>query len=267
MLDIIFSGSSKGEKLYNQDIYGINGDIAWVFDGATDLFGSRYTDDDVYYAMTVLNNTLNDISYYNISLQDFISRAIWKAKTIINMQYPGFFDTAPFIAPSFALCAIKINDSNIEYIVLGDCFIEIQQQNKIFIISDNRFKKISEQNKKNINNLDTNNKFYKESVLEIYKNTRMTLNKSYGYWIGSFDLLGLNKSITGKIDIEESATIALYTDGVLEGLERSSLLLKMYNGINIDNSTYDDIYLRCAHKFENIKTRDDKTVVILKTRI
>ena len=267
MLDIIFCGSSKGEKLYNQDIYGVNGNIAWVFDGATDLFGSRYTNDDVYYAMTMLNNALKNISQYNISLQDFISRAVWKSKAAIEMQYPSFFDTVSFIAPSFALSAIKINDSSIDYIVLGDCFIEIQQQNKVFTVSDDRFKKISERNKEGINKLDTSNKSYENSVLEIYRRTRMSLNKPYGYWIGSFDLLGLDKSITGEIDIEKNTTtIALYSDGMLGELEGSSILSKMCNDISNDTFSHNDVYLRCMQKFDSIKTKDDKTIIILKVR-
>ena len=81
---VIYSNSVKGEKRYNQDIHGINGDIVWVIDGATNLFESRYTEDDVYFAMSILNECLMDIEHEFRSLVEFLTVGIINAESRIR---------------------------------------------------------------------------------------------------------------------------------------------------------------------------------------
>ena len=254
---IIYANSIKGVKKYNQDIYGVNGDIFWVIDGATNLFGSRCTEDDVYFAMSVLNECLLDIENEFRSLVDFLTAGIINAESRIKSIYPSFFDDEAYMAPTFALCAVRINNLNIEYIVLGDCFLEIQQGLDLHRISDERFKEVSDRNKVNIAKLNRECSSYKDSVADIYRKTRMTLNTPGGYWIGSFDLAGISHSIMGEISVCRPVAIALYTDGVLDGLHGKHLLdISCDGGRSLKNLGFE-----C--KFSNLKTRDDKTVIVL----
>lgn len=255
---IVYSNSIKGEKKYNQDIYGINRDIVWVIDGATNLFESRYTEDDVYFAMSTLNECLMDIEHDFRSLAEFLTAGIINAESRIRAIYPSFFDGEAYVLPTFALCIARINDLNIEYIVLGDCFLEIQQGFDLLRISDERFKEFSDRNKISIAKLDKECSSYKDSVVDIYRKTRMKLNTPNGYWIGSFDLAGINHSIMGEISVFRPALIALYTDGVLDGLRGKYLLdISCGGGKFLKNVDFE-----C--KFSNLKTRDDKTVIVLR---
>ncbi len=256
MSNIVFSSSDQGEKSHNQDIWGVNGDVAWVFDGATNLFESRFTEDDVHYAMGVLNRCLKNLDSNSRSLENFLRSAISQARGEILTEYPEFFDVDPCLAPTFALCIVEIHEFSVEYIILGDCFLEVCQNNRPSRISDERFRKISEKNRAEIAKLDEFSPFYRESVLEIYRNTRANLNKPNGYWIGSFDLIGLEESISGEFFLENSATVAIYSDGLIAGLGGDKFLHYPCQ-IKGDDVIYEK-------KFSRIKSKDDKTLIVLK---
>ena len=86
----------------------------------------------------------------------------------------------------------------------------------------------------------------------------MKLNTPDGYWIGSFDLAGINHSVMGEISVCRPVLIALYTDGVLDGLHGKYLLdISCDDGKLLNNVDFE-----C--KFSNLKTRDDKTVIDLR---
>ena len=257
MSSIVFSSSDRGKKPYNQDIWGVNSGIAWVFDGATNLFESQFTEDDVHYAMSILNKCLKSLNPNTVSLENFLKSAIRQAESKILAEYPEFFDVEPHLAPTFALCIIAIHESSIEYIILGDCFLEVCQNNSFSRISDDRFREISKRNNAEIAKLDKFSPFYHESVLEIYRNTRANLNKPNGYWIGSFDLMGLDKSINGEFFLETSASVAIYSDGLIAGLGEDNFLHYPCEFEGDDAIIY-------KQRFNRIKSSDDKTAVVLK---
>ncbi len=227
-MEVLFCDSAKGSAPYNQDICGSSGTIYWVMDGATALYGSRFTNDDVHYAMTALNQELREVDT-TLPLNIVLRSAIQMASQRITAAYPDFFAADPWRLPTFALCLCSItpastNQSLLRYAILGDCFIDIcPPAGTLQTYSDARFAQISQQNKERIAALDKSSPHYQSSALAIYQDARKTLNTPGGYWIGSFDERGLNYMITGEVSLRPGTHIALYSDGVMKDITGDSL--------------------------------------------
>lgn len=227
-MEILFCDSAKGSASYNQDIYGSNGTIYWVMDGATALYDSRFTNDDVHYAVTVLNQALHEVDT-TLPLNTILRSAIQIASQRITAVYPDFFTADPWQLPTFALCLCSItpasnNQSLLRYAILGDCFIDIcPPTGAVQTYSDARFAQISQRNKERIAALDKNSPHYQSSALAIYQDARKMLNTPGGYWIGSFDGRGLDHMITGEVSLHPGTHIALYSDGVMKDITGDSL--------------------------------------------
>ena len=93
-MEVLFCDSAKGSAPYNQDIYGSNGTIYWVIDGATALYDSRFTNDDVHYAVTVLNQELREVDT-TLPLNTILRSAIQMASQRITAVYPDFLRPTP----------------------------------------------------------------------------------------------------------------------------------------------------------------------------
>lgn len=227
-MEVLFCDSAKGSAPYNQDICGSSGTIYWVMDGATALYGSRFTNDDVHYAMTALNQALHEVDT-TLPLNTILQSATQLASQRITAAYPDFFAADPWRLPTFALCLCSItpastNQSLLRYAILGDCFIDIcPPAGTLQTYSDARFAQISQQNKERIAALDKSSPHYQSSALAIYQDARKTLNTPSGYWIGSFDERGLDHMITGEMPLQPGTHIALYSDGVVKDITGDSL--------------------------------------------
>ena len=227
-MEVLFCDSAKGSAPYNQDICGSNSTICWVMDGATALYDSRFTNDDVHYAVTTLNQELREVDT-TLPLNTILQSAIQLASQRITAAYPDFFAADPWQLPTFALCLCSItpastNQSLLRYAILGDCFIDIcPPAGTPQTYSDARFAQISQQNKERIAALDKNSPHYQSSVLAIYQDAHKTLNTPGGYWIGSFDERGLDHMITGEASVQPGTHIALYSDGVVKDITGDSL--------------------------------------------
>ena len=210
------------------DFAGHNGNIIWAIDGATPLWESVFTENDVAYALGILHNALAnlDTSTFDESftLQDFFTAGINKARDEITEQYPKFFDVNEKYIVTFSIAAARVQEDIVEYLILGDNALEytikIDSAIARSAITDTRIAPFKAVNRALIANTEKvegkRPEALAEERLEIYRDARVVANQRGGYPIATFDLKTLEYSIRGSFYTsvhEHPFTVAVFTNG------------------------------------------------------
>lgn len=268
-MNILGAFSERGDGMDNEDIYGYRDNVFWVIDGATDLFHLNLfdCDDDVAYYVRCLSKTIfNNISAIE-SLKSIVIKAINDANNICNINVS---ETEAYKFPSFAIVVARINESKLEYFVLGDCTLLLNTNNGIVEITDKRLLEFSKRNRAGIERLLSSDAFDHVTEIEIYRETRFLMNKKNGYWIGSVDLCGIDHAIEGVLKIDEDTKIIGCTDGFMEAFN-------LFDIANIDKNIFDAFALekisKELRKRQNedqernkarVRTKDDLTYILVR---
>lgn len=210
------------------DFAGHNGNIIWAIDGATPLWESVFTENDVAYALNVLHNALTnlDTSTFDefFTLQDFFTAGINKARTEITEQHPNFFDVNERYLITFSIAAARVQGDIVEYLILGDNTLEyaikIDSAIARSAITDTRIAPFKAVNRALIANTEKvegkRPEALAEERLEIYRDARVVANQRGGYPIATFDLDSLEYSIRGSFytSVQDYPfTVAVFTNG------------------------------------------------------
>jgi len=216
LLKSLMHTSLKGDGKFNEDIASYAGNYFWVIDGATDVFNYAEVSQEGLvssYVNTLSMSIKNNLIKGDISLSKLLKQSIDDTGLFYEHKYPYMANEYEYKLPSFSVAMGRIVGSVMEYLVLGDCYIELFDGSKRSLITDIRIKNATRYNKQELRNLQNMGVVSKENEVAIYQKTRMTMNTEGGYWIGSFFASGIDKAITGSIDINEKTRILCYTDG------------------------------------------------------
>ncbi|MCR5824188.1 MAG: hypothetical protein K6G60_07150 [Lachnospiraceae bacterium] len=217
-MKVVYKGLIKGDGLENEDICDSCGNVFWVIDGATDLFGLNLfsTVDDVAYYVKHLNENIKKHCYENAELSDIIKESVvdTNRELLLSINY-----TETYKLPCFAIAMARIQNNVFDYYVLGDCTIAIRDEEGVRKITDDRIGTFSKKNVGQLSQLIQNGEYSKEREIEIYRLTRSCMNKKDGYWIGSCDPVGIVHGVSGKLAINKKTSYLAYTDGLAEAFE------------------------------------------------
>lgn len=210
------------------DFAGSNGNIIWVLDGATPLWESVFTENDVAYALGILHEGLTNLDTTkfdeNFTLQDFFAAGIYQAREQITEQYPNFFDVNERYLITFSIAAARVKEDIVEYLILGDNALEytinIDFEIARSVIADTRIAPFKSVNRALIANTEKvegkRPEALAEERLEIYRDARVVANQRGGYPIATFDLKTLEYSIRGSFytSVQDYPfTVAVFTNG------------------------------------------------------
>ena len=217
--------TQEGTKHVNQDIYGWQGKMMWVIDGATPLFGDDLLGgNDVQKTMQKISDALKRHVNDTQPLADMLYHACKDIEGEYRNAIPGYDYIEKYKLPTFAITIVRVNDSNIEWYALGDC--EIYMHGKIY--RDESFDRINKRNQKEVSD-----------KVALHRETRMLLNEKNhpeGYWIGSLDGVGCAHGKQGSLVREDIENIYLYSDGMSAVLQDKSILM---SGIDINDIVFE----------------------------
>lgn len=200
----------SSKKIFSEDVSGHIGKMAWVMDGATDVF---HENADLYAYMQELNGNMYLVNH-DQPLVDVLSSAIDKTSHIVlptNKLYT---------LSSFTFTIVRlIKEDTWEYILIGDSFLAYTDiiSGKEELITDSRFSAVSNRSNERI----------QAGIpwLQVVQEERMLMNNQgkefiqflvddgypNGYWIGSADKRGIKHVLSG---IVKAKSLTIYTDGV-----------------------------------------------------
>ena len=217
--------TQEGTKHVNQDVFGWQGNMVWVIDGATPLFGDDFLGgNDVQKTVRKISDALKRYANDENSLADILFHACKSVEKEYRKSISGYDLIEKYKLPSFAIVIVRANNNTVEWYGLGDC--EIYMHDTVY--RDESFDRINKRNQKKVKNM-----------LALHRETRMLLNNGNhpeGYWIGSLDGVGCMHGKQGSVKRGEIENIYLYSDGMSAVLQDKSILM---SGIDINDIVFE----------------------------
>lgn len=239
--------TQEGTNHVNQDVFGWQGNMIWVIDGATPLFGDDFLGgNDVQKTVRKISDALKKFACDEDSLVDILYHACKSVEKEYRKMIPGYDSIEKYKLPSFAVVIVRTNKKTVEWYGLGDC--EIYMHDKVY--RDDSFDRINKRNQKKVKN-----------KLALHRETRMLLNNEShpeGYWIGSLDGVGCKHGKCGNVTSKDIKSIYLYSDGMSTVLQDKVV---MKNDYDIDSSIFEE-YIQKNRSL----TTDDITILQLRLK-
>ncbi len=235
-MNVVYGRSVKGTGKLNEDVFGHTGNLAWVIDGATDVF--RPERNDVLWYVSRLSDAIRREAENDPDgnpsgiLRASIASIRRNALTVMD----GAFHMPEYMLPTYAISMVKETPDGFDYLLLGDAEILYRDDGNADmpiapwnILSDDRIDPFRRRNQELISALPEGPEREAE-VCEIYRETRRKANVPDGYPIGSTDQDCVRSAMTGHVSFENGGKILLYTGGLRDyDMIRDGDLL-LYNG-------------------------------------
>ena len=212
---ILYSFSQKGDREVNEDVCGFTKNCAWVVDGATDVFKLQTFREkyEVNWYVNELHKKLkNNFCIDNVDIHWIIKQSVKALYDELVSEY-SFSSIPVYKLPTFAIAAVRINEDNtMNYYILGDCSIVYVHNHRICSLKDRRLNQFSQINRQKI-------KDYQKAhgisfpPNHLFQEIRGKANSPDGYPIGSIDGTGLDKGLTGTIELFPDDKVLIYSDG------------------------------------------------------
>lgn len=267
-IKVIFEYSKGCRKHINQDAYGINNNIFWVIDGATEVFPNSLhsKSGDVHWVVNMLSKELRSCNA-TMPLKSILKKAIRSMREKAVTISPKILTMPANILPTYAIVCVKVLETSLEYLCLGDCSLFVSN-NPCTRITDNRIEPVhllvnatKEQYKDNL-------QLYNSKVLETVRSIKQYINVEGGYWIGSYDPEIVDHAIVGKVSIGNGDRFLLCSDGFRPSIDEANLV--HFNPLDIFNKNVLKTLLEEQEKSEikflnhsGIDIIDDKTVLLV----
>jgi len=200
----------KGSAKLNEDALLIKDNIYAVFDGTTSLVSylSEKGETGAKIASTIAKN---EFSKNTGSLKDLAANANNKINELMIKENIDTKDK--LVCWSTCVAAIRLNDTEIEYLVVGDCFILMifEDNSSKLLVSYLNFDLENIKEWKKLADKKSDNIFekLKPQIIKIRRN----MNVTYGALNGEKE--ALNFFNYGKTSLKNIKSILLFTDGLL----------------------------------------------------
>ena len=195
----------------NEDIFGVEGNIAWIFDGASRTNPSEQVTRDFVLALSA--GVRQAILAGEMDLRKIgkhgVDNAIQRLKTD-NSKIP----------PSAAGLICKIQGNTLRYLVLGDVTMIVRSQNSISIVRDP-------------SSVQREVAFLQEAIAaqqslgEVIDQRRSQMNIEGGYWIWSISKEAVDHAYLSQFAVSPNSWVLLASDGLLR-------LVDVFRSINHD---------------------------------
>jgi serine/threonine protein phosphatase PrpC len=204
----------------NEDIFGVEGNFAWIFDGATSASPSQ-----------------QGASELVLALSDGIREAVLAGDTDLRQIGKRGVDAAiqrlktdsSKIPPSAAGLICKLQGDIIEYLVLGDVTMIVSSQKSISIVRD------PSSLQREVSYL-TEAKTSQRSLGDVLDKRRRGMNTEAGYWIWSVSKDAVDKAYLSQFVVSPDSWVLLASDGFLR-------LVDLFK-----NVSYDELMLLAINK-------------------
>lgn len=267
-MNVLFEYSKGCRKHINQDVYGMKDNVFWVIDGATEVFPNclHAESGDVYWVVNALHDELQtcDASLPLIEIVRIAIKNMCKKAVSIS---PKILTVPANVLPTYAICCIKVYETTLEYLCLGDCslFVSNNPSNRI---TDRRIEPFHFLVNKVKNQYKDDQQLYRQKVLETVRLVKQFVNVEGGYWIGTYDPSIVDHSIVGNVSINKADKFLLCSDGFRPSIDEASIVrfepLDIFNKDRLitilDEQEKAEIEI---YKKTGIDIIDDKTVLLV----
>lgn len=231
-MKVLYEFSRKGDGQANEDICGNCGSVAWVIDGATDVFqkGTFCTKHEVAWYVDQLNEQIiadcSRKSTLAINPNVLIENATLTLYERLQNDY-DLHNVEDYMLPTFAVAMFCLKNNTLCYYMLGDCSISYMHNGEIVSLRDKRIEKFSKNNRKKLKQyLDKTNS--RNAPLSLYQETRTKANTGDGYPIGMISGRGLSQGIMGEVNLSKGDKILIYSDGFLDYMNNNEFALSRF---------------------------------------
>jgi len=270
---------TKAGRAWNEDrCYSCN-DYAFVLDGATSLFGqkfSSFTSDAEWYSEWWLNFLKDALSDYSKTVPEILQDGVGKVVEDFN-ALAGDAEVKDF--PSACISIVRKDDDLLEIYTLGDSPIVLQSNNDMSIaiadtlnnVNDDIHKMIIKDIavKNNMSILEAKTKFP-----DCIKQGRNMKNSFGGHYILADSKDAILHGVYKKVDASLIKKAILVTDGysqIFDLFEKYTIneLSNKINTLKDAENVYNELYNLQendpdGNEFIRFKMRDDATIAVLK---
>lgn len=209
-----------------QDLIGKSGNFYWLLDGATPPYGSNEL---TYDYIQALNRGLEKQVDDSLNPDELLYRAI---KQVQN-EFKHKKIEAGYI-PSSTIIIVKIEESIVKYLVIGDSSLCISIENRSLVVSDTRLKFVAMKEREELQNIIS--KGISEDSEEYIKARKNLIgvemkhrNKDGGYWIAELNPDVVAKAKTGSVSFEKDEHVEILA--ISDGLERLISTFGVYSSM------------------------------------
>lgn len=214
---------TDGSGPVNEDLFGMSGEYAWVFDGMTghrDEPISSYETDGKWYVDN-MNEILLDLVDSSSCLPNIAKEAIAQIRKRYLEIAPNNIDRGLDVPGATGVIVRRIKTSDgpdsIEYFLLGDCTLLVEKEHTTAPISDQRGAlKEQEQMEAIQRELDAGVSDpweARNNVEDIFLENKSQINSSGGYWVFGIEPSAVDEALTGRFMTSENLRLHLMTDG------------------------------------------------------
>lgn len=267
-------------KEINEDIAYVSENMAWVLDSATGLTDKKLTTEGSDGAWLVkmwdkylkkeLHNTKKSLSNIIEDGIDIIREEFYKE---VKLDYVESIQR-----PSESVAILRVNNTYIEYFLLGDCTLLIKKKdNKVIKVKDYRLEKLDDTAIEYMNIIRKKNNLTflqaREAINDRLIKNRLLKNTKDGYWTLEFNKEAIQNAISDTIKIKEVKSIAIMSDGYSAIFDKYKYCTESELMELLENTKAEEIY-KIIRKIENedseilkyprFKKGDDSSIVFYK---
>jgi hypothetical protein len=224
---VTLASAARPGKRRNEDLVGVLGPYAWLLDGTSPRGRSCCDRDGAWYVQRLSGALAAALTGDSRDLQDALEAAL----AILAKEHAAGCGSANQAAgPSATVLIVRQEDSQLDFLVLGDSALLLETGQGVSHHSDKRLTSVAPELRRRIKQRlgaghGYDQKAHRRLVEELVAAERAVRNTDDGYWIASFDPRAARHSLIGSRTIGagpgEVRRAALLSDG----LERAVTVL------------------------------------------
>lgn len=216
--------SKDGKPEHNEDCFGFLGDTYWVLDGATSPLGMK-----IVHGLTA--------KWYVSELSRAIARAVLRAhdaplreilrsaiRDVSRKMGRGQLQMRVY-SPSATVVMVRLADTHLEYVVLGDSYLLINTPRSVMCVCDDRIRTVNPARRAQALEILRNGAGFEDErfvslKLQLVEEEHALRNRPGGYWIASADPSAADEAYVGQLaytELSSDPELLLSTDGFVRG--------------------------------------------------
>lgn len=206
----VATASKAGDpKAPNEDWAMASENLIVVLDGATARTGTGCVHGIAWYVAKLGSALAGLAADHDSDLIDVlmggIQRTAEKHRDTCDLRHPG--------TPSAAAAMLRLKDTSLEYLVLGDVTVLVDTADGIRVITDDRVDRTARAERDEADRYPFGSAEKQAALLRMKHAELAARNQPDGYWVAAADPVAAQHAITGEVPLDTVRRVAVLTDG------------------------------------------------------
>jgi hypothetical protein len=171
--------------------------------------------------------------------------------------------------PQSTVAVVRIQRSELEWLVLADSIIVLDLDGKLQVISDDRVDTAAQAQREDVLRSPVGTAEHARRVSRLVEAQRRLRNKPGGYWVAAANPAAAHESLTGTVHLSELRRVAVLSDGAARLVEFGlagwnqvlATLIKSGPQVLIDKVRRVEATDPCGERWPRYKASDDASAV------